>query len=789
MRLPKITFVTLRTRLTAQYAGVFALTLLCLSAALFATTERIASSVAASQLASSGAVFDRLWSEHAQQLQQAAGLLAKDFGFRAAVATGDKATEESALSNLKRRLGLRTAFILSNDGAVSAGSTLVSQAEAEQLWYAFDAGKLTGVALIGGAPRQLVAAPIYSPQRQGWIAFVVDLDQEQMRSLEALSPVPIIAGVVAGNGSGGWRRVSGRFQDLDTNDATTINSSLEAGKAFELATWRNEAFAVVRKLPSLDEHNPAALLLLYPRSEAIAAYRPIQWSILGFALVGLGLVALASWHTAARITKPLALLDKAAQRLAKGQPIEVEVAGNDELARLSATFNDMAGQIEERERRITHLAFNDPLTGLPNRVMFLEHAALLLGRQNSNYSPAGASLVLMCLDLDNFKQINDTLGHPAGDSLLQAIAERLRNFSREHFIARLGGDEFVVLAQVPNGGAGAQAEAVRLIEAVGDRCNIDGHEIVCGVSIGIAVANQEGNDVDTLLRHADLALYRAKETGRSTYCFFEESLNERAQLRRQTEADLRRAIERGEFELYFQPLVDLKANRICAFEALIRWNHPVRGRVSPAEFIPVAEDSGLIIEIGNWAMREACRNAANWPNHVRVAVNVSSVQVQRTGLCEVVMQALGSSGLEPQRLEIEITESVFLDNTEKTLAILHGLKGLGVRIALDDFGTGYSSLSYLQSFPFDKIKIDRSFIQALAERPGAVAVIRAITDLAAALGMETTGEGVEESEQLEQLKTQGCTSVQGFLFSRPVRAEEVDDMLDLNDRDETLRFG
>jgi diguanylate cyclase (GGDEF)-like protein len=529
----------------------------------------------------------------------------------------------------------------------------------------------------------------------------------------------------------------------------------------------------VRPLPSLDPKAPAALLLLYPHAAALADYRPIQWSILVFALLGLGLVVLASWRTAARITMPLARLDEAARRLAEGHRSEVAVEGCDELARLSARFNAMAGEIEERERRIAQLAFNDVLTGLPNRVMFLEHAALLLARRRDEDLP----LVLMCLDLDNFKQVNDTLGHPAGDALLRTIADRLRGFSRDHFIARLGGDEFVVLAALPNGASGAQAEASRLFEEIGQPCSVHGQEIVPATSIGIAVAGQDGNDVDTLLRHADLALYRAKESGRGTYCFFEESLDQRAQLRRQTEVHLRRAIERGEFELHFQPLFDLQANRICAFEALIRWNHPTRGRVSPAEFIPIAEETGLIVEIGAWAMREACRVAMTWPADIRVAVNVSTVQFNRAGLREVVLQALAASGLAPDRLEIEITESIFLDSSEGVMQILHGLKSLGVRIALDDFGTGYSSLSYLQSFPFDKIKIDRSFIQALADRQGAAAVIRAITDLAAALGMETTGEGVEESEQLEQLKTQGCTSVQGFLFSQPLSAGEIPALL------------
>ena len=774
-------FSSLRFELTTRYVGVFALTLLGLCAALFVTIDRIAVSTAEHQLASSAAVFDRLWSERAAQLQQAAGLLAKDFGFRAAVATSDDATAASALDNLRTRLGLRTAFILTSEGRLIGSADLPAASEAQMLWQGFDEGRLVGVAAIGGRVRQVVAAPVLAPQQVGWIVFAVDLDQKQMESLEKLSPVPIIAGVVGRNAHGEWHKISGRFTDLGPNENAAVAQQMVAGNVPAMARWGTSwsaswgagwgggEFATLRRMPGLDAGAPAALLLLYPSDRAMAAYRPIQWSILVFSLLGLGLVIFASWRTAARITRPLARLDEAAQRLAEGQRSEVRIDGRDELARLSRRFNDMAGQIEEREKRIAHLAFNDTLTDLPNRVMFLEHAALLLALHSTEAPP----VVLMCLDLDNFKQVNDTLGHPAGDALLCLVAERLRSVAPDHFIARLGGDEFVLLASLASGPDGAQSEAARITEALARPFVVDGHDIVAGASIGIAIAGPDGEDVETLMRHADLALYRAKESGRGTYCFFEESLNARAQLRRQTEASLRRGIERGEFELYFQPLFDLAANRICAFEALIRWNDPLRGRISPADFIPVAEETGLIVEIGAWAMREACRIAVSWPDDIRVAVNVSTIQIIRPGLCDVVVQSLAQAGLPANRLEVEITESVFLDSTDITMGTLRNLKALGVRIALDDFGTGYSSLSYLQSFPFDKIKIDRSFIQALADRAGAAAVIRAITDLAAALGMETTGEGVEEDTQLEQLKSQGCTSVQGFLFSQPVRADEI----------------
>jgi diguanylate cyclase (GGDEF)-like protein len=389
----------------------------------------------------------------------------------------------------------------------------------------------------------------------------------------------------------------------------------------------------------------------------------------------------------------------------------------------------------------------------------------------------GTLFALHCLDLDQFKVINDTLGHPAGDALLIEAANRVQRAARGNFVARLGGDEFVVLQSVTEDRDSIDRLAREILVAMAQPVSVDGNEFVPSTSIGIAIAPEDGDDSGTLLRNADLALYRAKEAGRGTYAFFEQSLNERAQQRRQLESDLRLALERGEFELYYQPLFDLESNRICSFEALLRWKHPRRGLISPVDFIAVAEETGLIVPIGAWALRQACGEAASWPKPIRIAVNASSVQVHRGGFQETILQALAASGLEPARLEIEITESIFLEGSEPTLKLLHTLRGLGIRIALDDFGTGYSSLSYLQSFPFDKLKIDRSFIQNLLSRPGATAIVRAITELAQALGIETTAEGVEESEQVAELRSHGCSSVQGFLFARPMPAADVTRLL------------
>jgi predicted signal transduction protein with EAL and GGDEF domain len=360
--------------------------------------------------------------------------------------------------------------------------------------------------------------------------------------------------------------------------------------------------------------------------------------------------------------------------------------------------------------------------------------------------------------------------------LLVEAARRVQHAARGHFVARLGGDEFVVLQTVGDDRNVIDRLARDILDNMAQPLTIDGNECIPSTSIGIAIAPDDGSDGGTLLRNADLALYRAKEAGRGTYAFFEESLNERAQERRQLESDLRLAVDRGEFELHYQPLFDLQDNRICSFEALIRWNHPKRGLISPADFVPIAEDTGLIVPIGAWVIREACAQAARWPEQIRIAVNVSPVQFHRGALHETILRALATSGLAPERLEVEITESVFLEGGEATLRLLHALRTLGIRIALDDFGTGYSSLSYLQSFPFDKLKIDRSFIQNLLTREGASAIVRAITELAHALNIETTAEGVEETAQLMELRAHGCSSVQGFLFAEPMTAADVDQL-------------
>ena len=390
-----------------------------------------------------------------------------------------------------------------------------------------------------------------------------------------------------------------------------------------------------------------------------------------------------------------------------------------------ATFEDIS-EWQQAQEQISHMARHDALTNLPNRTLFREQLEQALRRVKP-----GDQLAVFCLDLDHFKEINDSLGHPIGDALLMQVGSRLGECVTENdTVARLGGDEFAIVQFCKDCDPSAVAQlASSIVEKIAAPYEIAGHQLVIGVSIGISLAPEDGTNPDQLLKNADLALYRAKADGRGTYRFFETGMDARAQARRLLELDLRAALKRDEFEVHYQPIRDVAQDKVVAFEALVRWKHPLRGMIAPVHFIPLAEETGLIVPLGEWVLGQACADAAGWPEDVGVAVNLSPVQFKNPNLITSVKAALQASGLSAHRLELEITESVLLQNSKATLAVLHELRAFGVRISLDDFGTGYSSLSYLRSFPFDKIKIDRSFVTELATRDDSMAIIRAVTGL------------------------------------------------------------
>jgi diguanylate cyclase (GGDEF)-like protein len=472
------------------------------------------------------------------------------------------------------------------------------------------------------------------------------------------------------------------------------------------------------------------------------------------ALLAAGVIGWTSRH----VTTPLIQVSEAMRRLTVGDTSVSLQSDGDRRDEIGVLIEAVDGF-----RKIRHIAHHDPLTGLPNRLSFeedLDRALALL--------PRGQSLAVLSLDLDNFKAVNDTLGHPAGDELLKQVAARLRRTVRPgDRVARFGGDEFAVVQTGAPTPADMTALAHRIIEVLSAPYTIDDQVALVGTSIGIAIAPVDGDSADELLKKSDLAMYRAKSEGRGTSHFFEPGIDASMQARRRLELDLRRALARREFELFYQPIFNLERNEIIGFEALIRWRHPQRGLILPAEFIPLCEEIGLIVPIGEWVLRQACAEAATWPALMHVAVNISPIQFRGGNLYATVSRALSESGLAPDRLELEITENVLLSDRRATLAMLNDLRVLGVRIALDDFGSGYSSLGYLLSFPFDKIKIDSSFIRGIAEDRKALAIVRAVTELSARLGVSTTAEGVETAEQLDRVRSEGCTEAQGYAISKP----------------------
>jgi len=456
------------------------------------------------------------------------------------------------------------------------------------------------------------------------------------------------------------------------------------------------------------------------------------------------------------------------QQLSSGRYIEISRQPTLEGGWV-ATYEDVTER-KRAEAQIIFMARHDALTGLANRIVFserIEEAIAELGRSAQCFA-------VLCLDLDHFKEVNDTLGHPMGDKLLGLVAERLKACVREiDTVGRLGGDEFAILLRGLHRPEEAETLARRIVRVLSEPYLIETHPVTISVSIGISIAPNDGLLYDKLLKNADVALYLAKGDGRGTWRFFETEMDVRLQARRTLELDLRDALSNDEFEVYYQPLFDIAKNRIGAFEALVRWHHPVRGLVSPVDFIGLAEEIGLIVPLGEWVLNHACREAMNWPSYVKVAVNVSAIQFKNERLLPISIKALEDSGLPAQRLELEITESILLNQNLSTVATLHELREIGIRISMDDFGTGYSSLSYLRSFPFDKIKIDQSFIRTSSAKDGSRAIVRAMVTLGASLGIRTTAEGVETEDQLNWLREIGCDELQGYYFSRPVPAREI----------------
>jgi diguanylate cyclase (GGDEF)-like protein len=585
----------------------------------------------------------------------------------------------------------------------------------------------------------------------------------------------------AGQAVSEFTRLEHRLAELDDpasgvdKDEVTLRYEILLNRATLLSEGRFQA---------LIQNNPDHLITLRHFKETLAAITPL----------------IADLETPGTARKILEFLKPLESRLAQLASVAHNYGtarmaqDQHELIRLHWLFSGLAagliligivlvGLLDRHNRLLGRaheelhvLAHHDALTGLANRMQLRQQ---LEGALASN-KHSDRTIAVLYIDLDHFKDVNDTFGHEIGDALLETVANRLRGCVRSEsairagdVVARLGGDEFAILQRDVSSRDDCIALASRIVEILGAPYTVKGQELVIGTSVGIALAPDERVTPGLLLKQADMALYRAKADGRGMFHFFEQAMDTQLQARRALEVDLREALANEEFELFYQPQVSIQANEVIGFEALLRWCHPERGLVSPAEFIPVAEDIGLIAQLGEWVVEQACLEATAWPKDLRIAVNLSPVQFRSKGLVQSVSRALEQSGLVPSRLELEITESTLLQDNEATVDTLHRLRRLGVRIALDDFGTGYSSLSYLRTFPFDKIKIDRSFVRELSSSNDCMAIVQSIASLGASLGMPTVAEGVETEDQFRQICAAGCTEVQGFYFGRPKPAREL----------------
>jgi len=744
---------TLGSRIAFVYLGLLA----CIMAVTIAVASSgitvFARQTAERELSANARVFDQIIATQQSQMADAGEVVARDFGFREALATGDEPTLKSALASLRDRAKVSAVAVVQLDGQVVATDG-AGAIDGTGMLGRLERGQDRGVVALAGREALAASVRIEMPDLAGWLVLFNELGPDDMKRLSSLSAVAVKARIV---------------------DRSALSPNLaraELGRIAEVDGSHGRSLVRISAITALQDGREPRLILGYSLDAALAQYNELRAILL--LISGLGMLAggWAAIRLSRGVAKPLQTLADAARAYGRGTVAKVRVNGVTEIRSLAESFNAMVEAVEEREQQVLHASLHDTLTGLPNRRFFIEKLDRAVLRQSEQQRT-----LVAFIDVDDFKAINDTMGHPTGDALLRTVAETLQSQHRDAMVARFGGDEFGLLLDGLEPGEDCTAIARKLEAALNREVMIDGRTLLLSCSVGIAMGPQDGESADALLKSADLALYRAKSDGKGTYHFFEPALDAEASRRRRMEIDLRRAIREGEFELYFQPLFSISENRVKGFEALMRWPHKEQGMISPATFIPIAEESGMIVQLGEWALREACRQAAQWPDDISVAVNISPRQLATDGLAACIAQALAQSGLPACRLELEITESVFIGNVDKTLKILYSLQALGVRVALDDFGTGYSSLSYLRSFPFNKIKIDQSFVRALEEGGSAHAIVRAITTLADALGMETLAEGVETQALLDTLRREGCDMIQGYLIGRPVPGPQVFDLL------------
>lgn len=772
-------FTRLRTRLTVLYAGLFGIALLFTAAAVFTAIRGNAERTIRQELVASGTVFDRIWSLRSQQLRDSADLLARDFGFREAVATGDQATVESALDNLRRRVGIDLAFIVSVDGQITGADGAKLGGGGEGLWTTLsEEDAANGVLMIEGRPYQAISAPVLAPVLTGWVVFATKLDAAQMRSLEALSAIPLNATVVTRRPSKDWSVADpGAVRQRDAAAlGSFIDGSLVAREAApgSLNGAEGQSAALVKRLPSIVKGDQAVLLLRYPLTLAMRPYQPMLISIAVIALLGMGLLIVGSWALARSLTRPISALDEAAHQLQRGEAVHLEVSTNDEIGRLAESFNTMASAIGERERRITHLATHDAETGLPNRLALEQDVDRLSMRDD----PQGV-LIVAAFGIDRFQYVRGAIGYGLAGALVRELGARMSRLEVARSVARLSTDALGLVYEAADLGE-ARAIADELLRILEEPIALEGERVDVSLTIGLSACGMAEAVIASPTERAAIALDQAR-TGRRKTAYFDEAAYGDPSTNLSMISELRTTIAEGGLRIFHQPKYDLRRGEVTGVEALCRWPDAARGMVPPDVFISMAEDTGHIRALTEWVLDQAIADqkvmrAAG--RDLTVSVNISGRLMDDA---EFTAYALERIKAADAKLCFEITETAVIDNPELALMIVERLVEAGVGISIDDYGSGLSSLTYLKQIRATELKIDKSFITALSVGKRDALLVKSTIDLAHGLGMQVVAEGVETGESLAVLTGMGCDIAQGYLISRPVPLEDLMAYLDAED--------
>ena len=758
-------FKFLRTKLTLLYAALFGVTLILISVAVFSAISGAAQRQVRGELTASGTVFDRVWSLRSEQLRQGAALLSRDFGFREAVATRDQATIVSAMENLRARLRIDLAFIVGVDGQVTAADTSRLTLRAHDLAAAmYESEAPSGIFVLDGVPYQMIAAPLMSPDLIGWVVFAARLDQTEMSALERLAAIPLDASV-AHKTKDGW--VSS--EKVSKADLASLAAFIEQAVAAKvtaprtLKTSAGKAIALVKPLPVLTAGETANLVLSYPLARAFGPYRPLLAIIAGSGLLGLLLVIYGSWTLAKSVTRPISALDEGARRLQRGEDAQVPVESHDEIGRLAESFNIMATEIRERERRITHLAHHDAETGLPNRLSLEKGLDILRAAGDEG-------LFVAVLGVDRFAHVRGAIGYALAAQVIREVGERLAGLQPRGLVARLSTDVLALAFEAASESA-AQALMLHLLGDLEQPLNISGDAIDVALTVGLAPVSP-GDAPGAAIERANIGFDQARASRRKI-AFFDAVAYGDPSSNLALMSGMLWAIRSGHIELYHQPKFDLRARTVNAAEGLVRWRHPTRGLLRPDLFIPMAEETGHIRTLTDWVLRQAIEDQAKLAqqgHEMEISVNISGRLLGDLDFADLVDRMAPTA---VGKLCFEITETAVIENPDIAFEVLDRFREAGVSISIDDFGTGLSSLAYLKQIRGQELKIDRSLIMDVTESQRDALIVRSTIDLAHSLGLKVTAEGVEKPDAFQLLAAMGCDAIQGYLIAKPQPLSEL----------------